>query len=386
MKVIISVGGRFHAFNLAEQLEKRGYLGCLITSYPKFEVVKYGIPRNKIRSVLLKEVIQRSWSRLPSALKRVYNPQYLIHEIYDLLASRNVREADLFVGWSSFSLYSLRRAKAMGMKTVIDRGSSHIAFQNRILKEEYERFGIVPWPFQLPHPKIIEKEIKEYEEADAIAISSSFVRETFLENGVPEKKLIHVPYGVNLAQFQKIPKTDKVFRIIFAGGMTLRKGVHYLLQAFAELHLPNAELMLIGSFNEEIRPFFKKYEGAFTWIGHVPQKELYKYYSQGSVFAIMSIEEGGAMVQAQAMACGLPVIFTPNTGGEDFIRDGIDGFMVPIRSVEKLKEKILYFYENPDVALRMGESAKARVSQGFTWDDYGKKMIAAYEKILREAH
>ena len=212
------------------------------------------------------------------------------------------------------------------------------------------------------------------------------MRETFLENGVPEKKLIHVPYGVNLAQFQKIPKTDKVFRIIFAGGMTLRKGVHYLLQAFAELHLPNAELMLIGSFNEEIRPFFKKYEGAFTWIGHVPQKELYKYYSQGSVFAIMSIEEGGAMVQAQAMACGLPVIFTPNTGGEDFIRDGIDGFMVPIRSVEKLKEKILYFYENPDVALRMGESAKARVSQGFTWDDYGKKMIAAYEKILREAH
>ena len=160
MKVIISVGGRFHAFNLAEQLEKRGYLGCLITSYPKFEVVKYGIPRNKIRSVLLKEVIQRSWSRLPSALKRVYNPQYLIHEIYDLLASRNVREADLFVGWSSFSLYSLRRAKAMGMKTVIDRGSSHIAFQNRILKEEYERFGIVPWPFQLPHPKLLKKKLK----------------------------------------------------------------------------------------------------------------------------------------------------------------------------------------------------------------------------------
>jgi len=386
MRVTISVGGRFHAFNLAEQLSRRNYLERLITSYPKFEVIKYGIPQNKVRSILLKEIIERSWRKLPLFLRRAYNPQYAVHELYDLLALREIGEADIFVGWSSFALHSLRKAKQRGMVTVLDRGSSHIAYQNKILKEEYDQFGVQPEAFQLPHPKIIEKEIKEYEEADYIAISSSFVRRSFLEYGVPEGKLIQVPYGVDLSQFRQMPKEDSVFRVVFVGGMTLRKGVHYLLQAFAELNLPHAELLLVGTLNEEMKPFFKKYEGIFKWIGHVPQKELYRYYSQGSVFVIMSIEEGGAMVQAQAMACGLPVIFTPNTGGEDFIRDGVDGYMVPIRNVEKLKEKMLYLYEHQDFARRMGEKAKERVRSGFTWDDYGKKMIAAYEKILRETH
>ncbi len=83
MQVIISVGGRFHAFYLAQQLLKRGYLKKLITSYPKFEVVKYGIPKDKIRVIIIKELMARGWERMPSFLKNFYNPQYLIHEIYD---------------------------------------------------------------------------------------------------------------------------------------------------------------------------------------------------------------------------------------------------------------------------------------------------------------
>jgi len=187
-----------------------------------------------------------------------------------------------------------------------------------------------------------------------------------------------------------------------------------LLQAFSELNLPNSELLLIGSINDEIKPFFRKYgvryrgstsqtltsireeveprkikkntrtpkNSKITYIGHIPQRELYKYYSQGSVFAIMSIEEGLAMVQPQAMACGLPVICTTNTGGEDIVRDGKDGFVIPIRDVEKLKEKLVYLYENPEICWKMGESAKQRVSQGFTWDDYGDKIIKLYADIL----
>ena len=88
------------------------------------------------------------------------------------------------------------------------------------------------------------------------------------------------------------------------------------------------------------------------------------------------------MVQAQAMACGLPVICTTNTGGADLVREGQDGFILPIRDVTALKEKILYFYENPEACRTMGESARRRVQAGFSWSDYGHKMIAAYRKIL----
>ncbi len=384
MKVAISVPGRFHLFNLAQQLLKRDYLSQLITSYPKFEVVKYGIPRDKVSSILIKEVLFRGWQKLPEILGNVYNPQYFIHQVFDSLACRALKKIDIFVGGSSVSLKTMEKAKSMGAIAVIDHGSSHIIYQNDILNEEYEKYGVKIKTFCLPHPKIIEKELMEYSKADYIFIPSSFVKRTFLEKGIDEKKIIQVPYGVDLSNFRQVPKNDGVFRVVFAGGMCLRKGVHYLLKAFSELNLPNSELILIGSINEEIKPFFKKYDGSFKWLGHIPQKDLYRHYSQSSIFVIMSIEEGLALVQPQAMACGLPVICTANTGGEDIIRDGRDGFVIPVRDVEKLKEKLVYLYENPEICRRMGQSAKERVSSGFTWDDYGDKMISAYEKILAE--
>ncbi|MDO8557238.1 MAG: glycosyltransferase family 4 protein [Candidatus Jorgensenbacteria bacterium] len=391
MKVAVTVPGRFWLFYLAQQLLKRGYLEQLITSYPKFEVKKYGIPKEKVSSILIKEILFRGWHGLPGFLRNAYNPQYFIQETFDYFACRALRKADIVAGGSSSFLRTLRKAKKFGAITIVEHGSSHIVYQNNILKEEYERFGIKVEPV---HQKVIEKEVKEYEEADYIAIPSFFVKKTFLEKGIPESKIIHVPYGADLSQFHQIPKTDNVFRVIFAGGMSLRKGVHYLLQAFSELNLPNSELMLIGSFNDEIKPFFKKYATAFRrgpaesgkgkiiWMGHIQQKELHKYYSQGSVFAIMSIEEGLALVQPQAMACGLPIIATTNTGAEDIVRDGQDGFIIPIRDIEALKTKLLYLYENRDICKKMGESAKARVSSGFTWDDYGNRMVSEYERIL----
>ena len=381
MKVIISVGGRFHAFYLAQQLLKRGYLDKLITSYPKFETVKYGIPKGKIESILIKEILQRGWSKLPQFCRNLYNPQFFISDLYDRLAVKKIVKSDIFVGWSSFSLHSLRKAKKLGALTILERGSSHIIYQNEVLRKEYKEFGVKP---HLAHLKIIEKELKEYEEADYISIPSLFVKRTFLGKGIPGNKLIHVPYGVDLSQFRQISKNDNVFRVIFVGGMSLRKGVHYLLQAFSELNLPNSELLLIGAFNDEIKPFFKKYEGKYKWLGHIPQKELYKYYSQGSVFVLNSIEDGFGMVIIQAMACALPVIATTNTGGEDIIRDGIDGFIIPIRNNNSLKEKLLYFYQNPAICQQMGQSAKKRVSSGFTWDGYGNKIIKAYEHALAE--
>jgi glycosyltransferase involved in cell wall biosynthesis len=379
MRVTISVGGRFHAFNLAHQLLKRGHLRCLITSYPKFEVRKYGIPRSKVKSLLVKELLERGWRRLPTALQGAYNPQYLIHEAFDRLACRRLEPSDITVGWSSFFLRTMRVAKQMGAVTIVERGSSHMLYQQEILREEYGQLGLMP---TLAHPRIVEKELEEYEQADYIAVPSHFVKRTFLERGTPEEKLIYVPFGVDLDEFGQVPKDDDRFRVVYAGGMTIRKGVHFLLQAFCELNLPNAELFLVGAMREEMQHFFKRYEDRFTWIGHVPQRELHKYYSQGSVFVLASLEEGLAMVLPQAMACGLPVICTENTGGSDIIRDGVDGFIIPIRETEAIKEKLLFLYDNPDLCRKMGRSAQERVATGFTWDDYGERIVRAYEKIL----
>ncbi len=379
MKVIISVGGRFHLFYLAQQLLKRGYLQQLITSYPRFEVLKYDIPKEKVSSIIVKEFMQRGWDQLPSFLKHMYNPHFFINESFDKLALRHIQEADIFVGLSSFSLHSLRKAKKSGMITILERGSSHILYQLDILKEEFEKFGL---KFHVTHPKIIEKELKEYEEADYITVPSLFAKRSFIDKGVNESKLIHVPYGVNLTEFRQVPKGDNIFRVIFAGSLSLQKGVQYLLKAFYDLKLPKSELLLIGNLTDEIKPFLKKYRGYYQWVGSKKQKDLYKYYSQGSVFVMPSIQEGLALVQLQAMSCGLPLICTTNSGGEDLIENGKEGFVVPIRDSKGLKEKILFFYDNPDKRVGMGQAACKKIQVGFSWDDYGEKIISNYKDIL----
>ena len=384
MKITISILGRFWLFYLAKQLQDQNFLARLITSYPKFEAAKYGINPENIDSLLIHEIHNRGWRKISRCTEYFFNPQYMIYELFDRHVSRHItNHCDIFAGLSGCSLYSLRRARQMGVKTVLERGSSHMLYQRKILTEEYGRLGMRK---EVVHPKVVERELTEYQEADFISIPSQFAKSTFLRQGIPEAKLIQTPYGVDLTHFYPGLKQDKIFRIIHCGNISLRKGVHYLLQAFAELNLPGAELWLIGSMTDEIKPFLRKWGSpAIRHQGPFPEMELHKYYSQGSVFCLASIEDGFGMVTVQAMACGLPVICTTNVGAADIVREGQDGFVVPIRDVAALKEKILYFYENPGLCRNMGESARRRVQAGFTWSDYGDKMMAAYRKVLGRA-
>ncbi len=381
MKITISVLGRFHLFHLAKQLQDHNLLGRLITSYPKFEAARYGISPDKVDSLLIHEIHNRAWRKISRFTESLFNPQYMIFELFDRQAARHImNQSDIFAGLSGCSLYSLRRARQMGAKTVLERGSTHMLYQRKILEEEYARFGMRK---TVVHPRVVERELREYQEADFISVPSQFVKGTFLQYGIPEEKLIQIPYGVNLTHFYPVPKEDNTFRIIHCANLSLRKGVPYLLQAFSELKLKDAELWLIGSVTNEVRPFLSRFASPSIMLkGQFPETELYKYMSQGSVFCLASIEEGLAMVQPMAMACGLPVICTTNTGGGDLIREGREGFIVPIRDVAALKEKILYCYENPEEARRMGEAARERVRTGFTWADHGDKMMACYRRIL----
>ncbi len=373
MKINIAVVGRFHAFNLAKELQSKNLLNKLITTYPKTVVSKWNIKKELIKDEIFLEIIRRYQNKIPF-IKNSYLNTFVIKS-HAINSSKYLKECDIFVGWSGSSLETLIEAKKLKKVTILERGSSHYNYQMKILSEINKDF--------IPNYDSWQRELLEYELADYISIPSSFVKRTFIENGIPEKKLLVNAYGVNLTEFKQIEKKDNIFRIIFCGSMSIQKGSHLLLQAFHELNLSNCELLHLGSVQNEMKKYLKKYKRDNLILkGHQPQNKLYEFYSQGSVFVIPSLQEGMAMVQLQAMACGLPLICSTNTGGDDLItKDGEEGFVIPIRDVEAIKEKILYLYNNQDIAKEMGQKAKKRVESGFTWEDYGNRYIKNLEEI-----
>jgi glycosyltransferase involved in cell wall biosynthesis len=382
MKITILVGGRFHAFDLAYQLEKKGHLLNLITSYPKWKVSKFiNIDKKKIKTVILKEIIERIIIKLKLinylAIFSVYLNKY-----FEYFASKkvNYKNTDILIGWSGFSCKTFQKSKNYNLIKILERGSSHIKFQSDILLEEHKKFNI---KYKI-NDNEINQEIKEYNLADYISIPSSFVKKTFLLKGFDEKKLILTPYGVDLNNFYPKAKKDNIFRFIYVGNLSLRKGLWYTLKAFNELNLPNSELILVGSVDANFLPLLKEFTSnkKIKLFNHVSQNKLVEFYNISDVFVIASIEDGFAMVIPQALACGIPVICSENSGGSELIKNGINGYVVPIRNIEELKNKMNFLYENKKHYIVLKE-AILKERKDLSWDRYGQLIIDKYGSLLK---
>lgn len=376
MRVAVSSIGRFHTFDLAWELERRGELSQLFTAYPKSRVDRISPRHTKSFPWLMVPAMLLGKLGLEK-LQNSLNVPMLIS--FDRWMAANLEPTDVFHSLSGSGTITHALAKQRyAALTVCDRGSTHLLYQKKILDEEYAHWGLPNRISDIGY----DRELSEYETCDLIVVPSRFVRRTFLDYQIPEEKIAVVPYGVDVDLFRPLQKDDATFRVIFVGAMSFRKGLPYLMEAIVGLDLPNFEVWLIGSRMKETEPLLRKYSDKFRYLGFLPRAELSRYYSQGSVFVLPSIEEGLALVQAQAMACGLPLIVTPNTGAEELIVDGREGFIIPSRSTEAIKEKIIYLYEHPDVCHEMSRAALHRVSELNGWDTYGQNMIDLYTRWL----
>jgi glycosyltransferase involved in cell wall biosynthesis len=296
------------------------------------------------------------------------------------VAKHLLADQDIFVGYAGQSLAALKRAKELGAVTVVERHSAHIDVQMKLLAEEHERYGV---PFATQDAALRDRELEEYAAADFISVPSEFVRRSFIDKGFAASRILKTPLGANLSRFTPGPKQDAAFRVLYCGSMSLQKGVPYLIQAFQELGLPHSELVLVGDIEPGIRRFLQwSGTAGIRLTGRLQGEEYVRHFRQSDVFVLPSIQDGFGMVVPEAMACGLPVIATENSCGPDVIREGKEGFVIPIRNVEKLKEKITWLYEHSRERAEMGLNALARVKGAFTWDVYGAAMVEQYQSIL----
>ena len=286
---------------------------------------------------------------------------------------------------STFGLRAIRRAKARyGALTVCDHGSSHIRIQDELLREECVRCGVAD---SRVDPRYIAKQEAEYDEADVVLVPSTYSRQSFVQAGVDPDKVVTVPYGVRLENFFPAQKRDDVFRVLCVATLSVRKGIRYLLEATSRLALPNSEVVLRGATLPVSRQLLARYEGQFRL--HPPASrhthELRDLYSQASVLVLPSIEDGFGLVMSEAMACGVPVIATTNTGAPDLITDGTDGFVVPIRSATAIGERIEYLYSHPEERAAMGRAALEKVRSLKGWQHYADQVLDTYRERLHQA-
>jgi glycosyltransferase involved in cell wall biosynthesis len=376
MKVTQISIGRFHHFHLARQLERVGLLDAIYTGYPRIKLKdEVGIPDAKIKTFPWLQAPYMARGRLGLDRWDWLNREWAwhSHETLDHHVSRQLSTPTILLALSGSGLHAGRRAQLLGGVHICDRGSSHIRTQDRLMMEEYQRYGQV---WKGIDPRSIAKEEEEYENADLISVPSQFCFDSFIAQGISEAKLIKVPYGARLERFSPVglhESDDDVFRVLFVGCAGPRKGFVDLLEAFQRLNHPRKCLTLIGSQTPESLALLKTVnQSSIDIIGSVPNIELRRHYSGASVFVLPSIEEGLAMVIGEAMACGCPVIASTNTGASEMISEGVEGFIVPIRSPRQIADRLQQLADQPQLRAQMGQSALARVKRIEGWDGYGE--------------
>lgn len=387
MKVALSTIGKFHTFDMARELHARGHELTIFTGYPRFKLRDEGLPQASIRTFPWLHstyvMLGTRWG-YDSAFMRELAHWNL--ETFCSYVTRHIPECDVYTGLSSSAGDAGRIVKARGGRYICDRGSSHIRIQDEILAEEHDRWGI---PRVRTDPRIIAREEHEYELADVVTVPSSFSYRSFIEAGFPERKLRLIPYGVNLSRFQKVGQANPdTFDVLFVGGVNIRKGIPYLLKAFARVEHRAARLTVVGAWEPAMMAWLRG-SGLplerVEFAGSMPQPRLKEVMSRSHVMVLPSVEEGLALVQAEALACGCPVIATYNTGGEDLFTDGEEGYIVPIRNVDSLAVAMQVLADDPYRQRRMSEAALARVRRLGGWSAYGGRVAALMEELANRS-
>ncbi|MFN3427113.1 MAG: glycosyltransferase family 4 protein [Candidatus Thermochlorobacter sp.] len=400
MQVIVSNVAKHHAYQTALALQEADWLKRFYTSFYALDhpPLSQKLLRTMLPQDLREKVMNRKQEGLdeqrivsfyfPEILERIpiirrmcgrYRIMNIKNDWFDRRVARQRLECDVFHGFEGCSLYSLRQARKAGAITVLDESTFHPTESRQQLRRGYEDAALPIPKHLLQEDGGTHRKYLEFQEADFIFVASEKIKQDFVryEQRSPDTLLV-VPYGFEPERFKPKLKQEKTFKVLFVGQVGVGKGVLYLLEAFQNLGLSGAELILIGNIQEGFEPILHKYAGLFKHYPSLAHHALVEKFNEASVFVLPSLVESFGIVTCEAMACGIPVIVSENCGMQP--RDGKDGFVVPIRDIEALKEKILLLYEREDLRRSMGESAAQYVKQ-FTWENYRQKVQEAYHRI-----
>ncbi len=362
MKINILASHRFHLLDLARELSRQGHDVRFYSYVPTKRCTEFGIDQSLCVSFLwlvwpffaLAKIAPKGWQE-----SIVWYRNLLI----DWYVSQTMRKCDVCMGIGTVYVKAFETGKLNGATAILEWGSKHI-------EEQIKLFGKV----DSYSPRTMQRELRQYDVCDYISIPATHVKDSFLKHGIPASKLIVNPYGVDLSQFHPTSCSYE-YDLIYVGGWRYEKGCDLLIDLCQRY---GYRLLHVGAL---VNLDFPKIS---TMTHHEPvnQNELVNYYAKARVFVLPSRAEGLSLVQAQAIACGLPVVCSKETGGAD-LRDQLTDKKWIIEMEDLSVEALL---DAVDKGLNLARTQKGiRNYAGddmnrLSWENYGTRYS---EKLTR---
>ena len=295
-----------------------------------------------------------------------------IYRHFDGCVARRLTELqpDAVYAYEGGALQTFRAAKRLGITTLYELPSSHWYWEHKLLSEEAERnrdfAGLLPKLQDSPgHMKWKDEELRL---ADYVFVPSQHVRHT-LAGVVSDERVRVISYGAPAVRQKRQDSLDPSvpLKVLFVGALTQRKGIGYLLGAIDQLG-SQVDLTLVG---KRMAPHPRVDEACsrWRWFETLPHSRVLDLMQEADVLVLPSLAEGCALVVLEALACGLPVIITANTGALEFVRDGGAGFVVPICSSDQIADRLNTLHRDRELLAEMSSKAHAAAAER-SWESY----------------
>lgn len=317
-------------------------------------------------------------------------------QCFGWLSIRHLHDAQIFHVRSSVGQGgAIKTARRRGMKVLVDHSAAHSAFTAEILKSESVKYG---FPNRMsPGDPFWSLILKDCDDGDLLLVNSDFVKETFEAQGYPGEKIRVAYLGVRSDFFAiKTPKGPHMInesvkhrivspiRLLYTGAFYALKGCAYLLEAMKILgeRKIDYQLTVVGSASGK-NAYLAPYQGIelnVQFAGHVPQEALKRYLIEADIFVFPSLADGCASSGMEAMAAGLCVVATRESGLP--ITHGETGYIVPAKNAGAIADRVEWLALNPHAIERTGRAASLLIQNSYTWEKYAERVKGIYDELL----
>lgn len=408
MRILLSHSGKQHSYHVAKALDNkealsRFYTSSYITSPYLQQVLTNrgdtywtrrfinGLNGSKVNAAWRFEIPEIILGKIYGNGAKVQSAVYNRDASFDAHVSKKLtnEDFDVFWGFQGSCLKSLRVATELGKKAVCELATGHVLAAKTILTEEQKLHPKWADSFDnLEFPASYQKRLEaEPHQASQVVVASQFTQQTLIDSGIPQSKIHMLPLGVDIDHITYQPEKYTPFRsrplrLLYAGRVTQRKGIAYLLEAMKSF--PDAsqvQLDIIGHIHGAGKGL-DPYKGLFQLKPGVAQSELFELYQHYDALVLPTLFEGFGLVIIEAMAAGLPVITTDHSIGPELIKNDENGYIVPIRDVTAIVKAIESLASKTEGEMyQMRKNAREK-SEEYTWQAYEPRLHKVLSNIV----